>query len=107
MACFGHHSRRHYLLGPRFIAPQHFLLSTLAFVFCSFLVTGTLFGTTGTLGVALFGCGHGLGLFPAMTVGAIASGAYLGDKMSPVSDSTNITASICEVPLFQHIASMM
>jgi DNA topoisomerase-1 len=42
-----------------------------------------------------------------MTVGAIVSGAYIGDKMSPVSDSTNITASVCEVPLFDHILSML
>ena len=66
----------------------------------------TSFGTMGTLGVALLGVGEALGFPAAMTVGAIVSGAYLGDKMSPVSDSTNITASICETPLFRHIGSM-
>ena len=61
----------------------------------------------GTIGVALLGVGQALGYPPAMTVGAIVSGAYIGDKMSPVSDSTNITASVCEVPLFDHILSML
>lgn len=93
--------------GLKLIAPQHFLLS--AMILCSFasVATGTSFGTMGTLGVALLGVGQALGFPPAMTVGAVVSGAYLGDKMSPISDSTNITASICEVPLFRHIGSMM
>lgn len=93
--------------GLKLIAPQHFLLSALFLCSVASLATGTSFGTMGTLGVALLGVGTALGFSPAMTVGAIVSGAYLGDKMSPVSDSTNITASICEVTLFQHIASMM
>ncbi len=61
----------------------------------------------GTVGVALLGVGNALGYAPAVTVGAIVSGAYFGDKMSPVSDSTNIAATVCEVPLFEHIVSML
>ena len=61
----------------------------------------------GTIGVALLGVGQALDYPAYMTVGAIVSGSYLGDKMSPVSDSTNITASVCEVPLFSHVMSML
>ncbi len=93
--------------GLKLIAPQHFLVST--FVLCSIasLATGTSFGTMGTIGVALLGVGGAMGYNPAWTVGAIVSGAYFGDKMSPVSDSTNIAATVCEVPLFTHISSML
>ena len=93
--------------GLKLIAPEHFLPSCLVLSSVASIATGTSFGTMGTLGVALLGMGQALGFPSAMTVGAIVSGAYLGDKMSPVSDSTNITAGICEVPLFQHIGSMM
>jgi NhaC family Na+:H+ antiporter len=93
--------------GLKLIAPQYFFAS--AFVLCAVasVATGTSFGTMGTIGVALLGVGGVMGFSPAMTVGAIVSGAYFGDKMSPVSDSTNITATICETPLFTHISSMM
>ncbi len=93
--------------GLKFIAPEQFLVS--AFILCSIssVATGTSFGTMGTVGVALLGVGGALGYDPAMSVGAIVSGAYFGDKMSPVSDSTNITATVCDVPLFSHISSML
>lgn len=93
--------------GLKLIAPAYFLLSTLVLCAIASIATGTSFATMGTLGVALLGVGTALGYPPAMTVGAIVSGAYIGDKISPVSDSTNITAAICEVPLFQHIYSML
>ncbi|MFV0422055.1 Na+/H+ antiporter NhaC [Oleidesulfovibrio sp.] len=93
--------------GLKLIAPEYFFAS--AFLLCAVasVATGTSFGTMGTIGVALLGVGGVMGFSPAMTVGAIVSGAYFGDKMSPVSDSTNITATICETPLFTHISSMM
>lgn len=93
--------------GLKIIAPEHFLLSALLLCSVASVATGTSFGTMGTLGVALLGVGQALGYPPAMTVGAIVSGAYIGDKLSPMSDSTNITASVCEVPLFSHITSML
>lgn len=93
--------------GLKLIAPEHFLLSAMLLCAVASIATGTSFGTMGTIGVALLGVGQALGYPAAMTVGAIVSGAYIGDKMSPVSDSTNITASVCEVPLFSHIASML
>ncbi len=93
--------------GLKLIAPKHFLVS--AFILCAVasLATGTSFGTMGTIGVALMGVGVAMGYNPAWTVGAIVSGAYFGVKMSPVSDSTNIAAAVCEVPLFTHISSML
>ncbi|WP_272700202.1 Na+/H+ antiporter NhaC [Desulfovibrio sp. Fe33] len=93
--------------GLKLIAPEHFLVSTFVLCCVASLATGTSFGTMGTIGVALLGVGGAMGFNPAWTVGAIVSGAYFGDKMSPVSDSTNITATVCEVPLFTHIASML
>lgn len=93
--------------GLKLINPKFFLTSALVLCAVTSLATGTSFGTMGTLGVALLGIGGALGYPPEMTVGAVVSGAYLGDKMSPISDSTNIAASVCEVPLFPHIYSLM
>lgn len=93
--------------GLKLIAPEHFLISTFLLCAVASLATGTSFGTMGTIGVALLGVGGAMEFDPAWTVGAIVSGAYFGDKMSPVSDSTNIAATVCEVPLFTHISSML
>lgn len=93
--------------GLKLISPTSFLMTTFLICVVASTATGTSFGTMGTVGVALLGVGQALGYPPPMVVGAIVSGAYFGDKMSPVSDSTNITASVCEVDLFSHIASMM
>ena len=106
VARLGDHSR-HHLLGAETDCARHLLLSAMVLCSVASIATGTSFGTMGTIGVALLGVGQALGYPPAMTVGAIVSGAYIGDKMSPVSDSTNITASVCEVPLFDHILSML
>jgi NhaC family Na+:H+ antiporter len=94
-------------LGLKLISPSSFLLTTFLLCVIASTATGTSFGTMGTVGVALTGVGQALGYPLPMVVGAIVAGAYFGDKMSPVSDSTNITASVCEVDLFSHIASMM
>ena len=70
------------------------------------LATGTSWGTAGTIGVALIGVGMGLGIDPAMTAGAIVSGAYFGDKMSPLSDTTNLAPAVAGSTLFDHIRHM-
>lgn len=93
--------------GLKLISPATFLMTTFLLCVVASTATGTSFGTMGTVGVALTGVGQALGYPLPMVVGAIVAGAYFGDKMSPVSDSTNITASVCEVELFPHIASMM
>lgn len=93
--------------GLTLLSPSLFLMT--AFILCviASTMTGTSFGTMGTMGIALLGVGQALGYPLPLVVGAIVSGAYFGDKMSPISSSTYITASICEVELFTHIGSML
>ena len=71
------------------------------------LVTGSSWSTVGTFGVALLGVGKIIGLPTPWLAGAIISGAYFGDKMSPLSDTTNLASSFCGVPLFTHIRYML
>jgi len=87
--------------------PSVFLLA--AFIICivTSLCTGTSFGTVGTAGIAMMGIGQSFGIPPAMVAGAVISGAYVGDKMSPLSDTTVMTASLCEVDLIDHVKSML
>nr|WP_319776433.1 Na+/H+ antiporter NhaC [uncultured Sphaerochaeta sp.] len=81
----------------------------LIFLFCSLmsLITGSSWTTIGTIGVAAIGVGEGLGLPVAMTAGSVVSGAFFGDKISPMSDSTNLTSSVLGVNLFDHIRHML
>jgi NhaC family Na+:H+ antiporter len=71
------------------------------------LFTGTSWGSAGTLGVALMGTAAALGAPLPATAGAVVSGAYLGDKLSPLSDSTNIAAIAADAPLYTHIRHML
>ena len=61
----------------------------------------------GTMGVALMGIGFGLGMNPAMTAGAILSGAYFGDKMSPLSDTTNLAPAMAGTDVMSHVKAML
>jgi|TARA_B110000438_G_scaffold286087_1_gene316926 NhaC family Na+:H+ antiporter len=70
------------------------------------LATGSSWTTAGTVGVAFIGVGAGLGVPLPMVAGAIVSGAYFGDKISPLSDSTNLAAAVTGVDLFTHIRHM-
>ena len=90
------------------------VISTKVFYLSSFLITaiigmsiGSSLTTVATLGVALMGMSNAFELNPAITAGAIVSGAFFGDKMSPLSDTTGIAASIVGVDLFDHIKNMM
>ncbi|WP_277997969.1 Na+/H+ antiporter NhaC family protein, partial [Bacillus thuringiensis] len=65
------------------------------------------FTTISTVGIAFLGMGQMMGLNPSMIAGAIISGAFLGNNISPLSDTTNLAAAIAEVDLFEHIRSMM
>lgn len=67
---------------------------------------GSSWTTVGTLGVAFVGIGAGLGVPGPMTVGAVISGAYAGDKQSPLSDTTNLAAGVTNTPLYDHIYRM-
>jgi NhaC family Na+:H+ antiporter len=92
--------------GLRLLSPGYFLLA--ACLVCSIVstATGSSWTTAGTVGVALIGVGAGLGVSPAMTAGAIVSGAYFGDKMSPLSDTTNLAPAVAGSELFEHIGYM-
>ena len=90
------------------------IISSKTFYLSSFLATaiigiaiGSSLTTVATLGVALMSISNAFGLNPAITAGAIVSGAFLGDKMSPLSDTTGIAASIVGIDLFDHIKNMM
>ncbi|MDO5689151.1 MAG: Na+/H+ antiporter NhaC [Tissierellia bacterium] len=92
--------------GINLIHPKLFL--PLAFLICviTSLITGTSWGTAGTMGIALIGVAQGLGIPPEMAAGAIISGALVGDKLSPLSDTTLLTSAVTEVKLFDHIMSL-
>lgn len=93
--------------GLRLLSPSYFLLA--ASLTCSVvsIATGSSWTTAGTVGVALIGIGEGLGVPSPMTAGAIVSGAYFGDKMSPLSDSTNLAPAVAGSELFEHIQYMV
>lgn len=93
--------------GLTLLSPGIFLATTFILCVIASTMTGTSFGTMGTIGIALLGVGVTLGYPAPLIAGAIVSGAYFGDKMSPVSSSTYIAASLCEVELFSHIGSML
>ena len=93
--------------GLKSLSPGIFLVATL--IICSIvsLGTGSSWSTAGTVGVALIGVGKGLGIPVAMVAGAIISGAYFGDKMSPLSDTTNLAPAVAGTDLFSHIRHMV
>ncbi len=89
------------------ITPKYFLLTTLLLCSLTSLATGTSWGTLGTAGLAMISIGNSMGIPPGLTAGAIISGAFFGDKMSPLSDSTVLAAAVCECDLMKHIKHMM
>ncbi|MBQ9014780.1 MAG: Na+/H+ antiporter NhaC, partial [Firmicutes bacterium] len=93
--------------GIKVIAPSIFLFT--ACLLCSIvsLATGSSWSTAGSMGVALIGIGTALGFPSYMTAGAIVSGAYFGDKMSPLSDTTNLAPAVAGSNLFDHIKHMI
>lgn len=90
------------LMNPVIFLPITFVLSSI-FSLC----TGSAWTTAGTIGIVCFGIGMTLGIPDAMTVGAVVSGAYFGDKMSPVSDSTNLAPISSGTDVFSHIRAML
>ena len=90
------------LISPKLFLPTGAILCAIVSV-----ATGSAWTSGGTVGVALMGIGAGLGIKPALTAGMIISGAYFGDKISPLSDSTNVAAAAAETDLYAHVKSMM
>lgn len=93
--------------GLQMIAPSMFLFTAGLICAVASLCTGSSWTTGATFGVAFMGISIGLGIPAPMAAGAIVSGAIIGDKLSPLSDSTNLAAGVCEANLFQHIKSML
>ncbi|MBQ9641480.1 MAG: sodium:proton antiporter [Bacteroidaceae bacterium] len=93
--------------GVQIMSPQFFLVSTCAICALVSLLSGSSWTTIATIGVALMGIGEALGVSEAWTAGAIISGAYFGDKMSPLSDTTILASSAVGTDLFGHIRYMV
>ena len=93
--------------GVKIISPKVFLLT--ACIICALVsvTIGSSWTTIATIGVALLGIGKALGFSDGMIAGAIISGAYFGDKMSPLSDTTVLASSMSKVPMFDHIRYLM
>ena len=93
--------------GLALLRPSYFLAAC-CFV-CSIVsvVSGSSWSTAGTVGIAMLGVGNALEISPALTAGAIISGAYFGDKLSPLSDTTNLAPAMAGTDLFTHIRHML
>ena len=93
--------------GLQLISPKFFLLTACVVSSVVSLVTGTSYGTVGTIGVAFIGIAGGLGIPLDQAAGAIVAGAYFGDKLSPFSDTTNLAPIAARSNLFDHIRHML
>ncbi|QKY19416.1 arginine:ornithine antiporter [Halolamina sp. CBA1230] len=92
--------------GLGLLTPETFLPATALLAAVVAFSIGSSWTTAGTLGVAFTGIGSGLGIPIPMTAGAVLSGAYAGDKQSPLSDTTNLAAAVTDTELYDHILSM-
>lgn len=90
------------LLTPRLFLPVGCIMCAIVGLAC-----GSSWTATATIGIAFLGIGAGLGINPAITAGMIISGAYLGDKFSPLSDTTNLAAAVAGTGLFDHVTAMV
>lgn len=92
--------------GLKLISPSLFLVTICLICGIITLAIGSSWSTMGTIGVAAMGIGMSIGIPAPMIAGAVISGAYFGDKMSPLSDTTNLAAGITDTDLFEHIKHM-
>ncbi len=93
--------------GLDILHPSIFLVATCIICALVSLATGSSWGTIATIGIALLGIGKALGFSEGLTAGAIISGAYFGDKISPLSDTTNLAPAMAGTDLFTHIRYML
>lgn len=93
--------------GMQIIHPSFFLVSTCLICVLISVMTGSSWTTIATIGIALLGIGKAQGFDEGWIAGAIISGAYFGDKVSPLSDTTILASSVTGTPLFRHIRYMM
>lgn len=94
-------------IGLKLLAPSVFLLFVAAMCAVLSSLTGSSWTTCATIGVAFMGISIGLGIPVAITAGAVASGAYFGDKQSPISDFCIYAAGVCKVDIYKHARRML
>lgn len=92
--------------GLKLLSPSVFLIAALLICSITSLATGTSWGTMGTMGLALMGIATGLEIPLPAAAGAVISGAYFGDKMSPLSDTTNLAPAMAGTDVFTHVKFM-
>ena len=92
--------------GLQLLNPTFFLIASVLICAIISIATGSSWTTSATVGIALIGIGDTLGISLGMTAGAVLSGAYFGDKMSPLSDTTNLAPAMAGAKLFEHIKYM-
>lgn len=90
------------LLSPKLFLPVGCILVAIVGLAC-----GSSWTATATIGIAFMTIGEGLGMNPAITAGMVISGAYVGDKFSPLSDTTNLAAGVSGTGLFDHVTAMI
>lgn len=90
------------IINPRFLYVSAFLIAAVLST-----VTGTSWGSAGTIGVAIMGISQGLGMNLAVTAGSVVAGSYFGDKLSPFSDTTNLAPLAAGSQLYDHIKHML
>ena len=93
--------------GLSILRPNIFLVAALIICSITSLATGTSWGTAGTIGLALMGIASGLGIPAPIAAGAVVSGAYFGDKLSPLSDTTNLAPAVAGTDVFTHVKFMI
>ncbi len=93
--------------GVKLLNPTVFLLACCIACAITSVVSGSSWSTAATIGVAMVGIGRALGIPDGLIGGAIISGSYFGDKVSPLSDTTNLAAAVTETPLFDHIRYLL
>ncbi|HIF9092313.1 TPA: Na+/H+ antiporter NhaC [Photobacterium damselae] len=93
--------------GLKIISPEYLVLTSFLVTCMVSLCTGTSWGSAGTIGVALMGIATGMDANLAAVAGAVVSGAYFGDKISPLSDSTNFAPVVAGTDLYSHIQHML
>ena len=93
--------------GLKMLSPSIFLVAACIVCIVVSLATGSSWSTIATIGIALMSIGKALGMHEGLIAGAIISGAYFGDKMSPLSDTTNLAPAVAGTDLFTHIRYMM
>lgn len=93
--------------GLKLLTPQLFLPVGCMLIAVVSLACGSSWTATGTIGIAFMTIGVGLGISPALTAGMVISGAYVGDKFSPLSDTTNLAAGVSGTGLFDHVTAMV